>query len=236
MKLNFENGTRKLISEVDMESIKKHNEIIVFGAGESGSYLVSILRLYGVEPSCYCDNAVSKQGRDKDGLKIFSLEEALKRHPTACFCIASLWADEIKQQIKELYPGLGNQVYDILGLMVWELKNKTVVSMEYEYISKNMKEFEALSGLFKDKQSNETLENILNYRVSRDKKYLVAACSNEEEYFDRDIIPDGIFVMSGLLIDAGAFDGDTIKQLVKIHRRILFLVSVMSRIRIILPD
>lgn len=223
MVLDIEHSTEKIIAEDDLLNISRYSDIIIFGAGESGSYLVSVLRGHGLVPSCFCDNNKGKQGTLKDGLMVYSPIDAMNIYPNACICIGSLWAEEIKQQISIQYPLFECRVFDILLSMVWEMKNKCLISKEKSFITDNMKQLELLYNNLYDEKSRCVLENLLNYRLTRKKKYLQMALCTGEQYFDTEIIPVGEYEKEGYFIDGGAFDGDTIEKFCELFPNTKFI-------------
>lgn len=52
--------------------------LILFGAGQTGFETLSILRSVGIEPLCFADDTVAKQGTIIQGLPVMSLNDALK--------------------------------------------------------------------------------------------------------------------------------------------------------------
>lgn len=65
LNLDYANATTKLINESLLEKLKNFKEVIVFGAGASGEWVVNLLRNYHIEPVCYCDNYSRKWGESK---------------------------------------------------------------------------------------------------------------------------------------------------------------------------
>jgi FkbM family methyltransferase len=68
-----------------------------------------------------------------------------------------------------------------------------------------------------DEISRKTLEGLLNYRITRNKDFIKGIKSNELVYLDKTIVTNGKVrdgVSGRILIDGGAFDGDTVEQFV----------------------
>ena len=54
----------------------------------------------GINASCFVDSSKSKQGGELFGRSIVSLEEAIENYPEAYMVIASMWYEEIRNQIR----------------------------------------------------------------------------------------------------------------------------------------
>lgn len=219
MKLQYGSATDKLINKSAMESLCRYKSIIIFGAGESGSWVFNILESYGFNPSCYCDNYKRKWGTIKDGLRVYSFEEAINKYPDAAICIASMWSEDIKRQLLAYDSELEGTVYDLLASMAWETGEKKYVSTEPIYIHEHERDFAEIYSLLSDLTSKKTLEGILNYRLTRDKVFLKRIRSNEEIYFDRSLFGENKIrdLFNGVIIDGGSFDGDTVDTIVRLN-------------------
>lgn len=213
MQLCFDCAINNIIRDELIQEIKRCKNIIVFGAGRSGEWVVRLLRHYGIEPRCYCDNSPYKWGQIKNDLEIMSFDNGITRYSDAGICIGSMWAEEIMQQIADYDDGLLSRTWDLLTAMLWETFNADYLSHEYEFIRDNYCEFERIHNMLADEESQRTLEGILNYRLTRDKKYLRKIRSREVIYFDKTIVKS--ILDDREIIDGGAFDGDTVDALIQ---------------------
>lgn len=214
MILNFEHQTTQILDEMILSKVHKYRSAIIWGSGESGDWVRKYIESEGVIPVCYIDNYKPKQGTEKNGLMIFSFEDAISKYEDACICIGSLWADEIIGQIKKQNPKVLERTLDFRGAMVWEIKEKLFKSEEAIHIKNNIAGYDNLLIKLHDDESKRVMKGILNYRITRDGKYLKEIVSDGEEYIDRIIVPDNLFNRpNGEIVDGGAFDGDTIEGL-----------------------
>lgn len=214
MELNFEKQIIDIVDKQIINCLKEYDDIIVFGGGQSGEWTVNRLRENGIFPSCYCDNEKRKQGLWRNSLSIMSFEEAIKKYPKAAICVASMWREEIYRQIKSYDLCLLEHTYDLLLSTAWETQDDSSKSIEYTYIKNHLTQFEKLYCELSDQISKSTLEGILNYRLTRERKYLKAIKSDEIIYIDRTIwekpTQDGFSI-----IDGGAYDGDTVSEFIE---------------------
>ena len=219
MTLDLENATEDLVSNEIMESIASVNQIIIVGAGDSGSWVYRLLEHLKLNDKvvCFCDNYSAKWGKEKLGLRICSFEEAIIQYPKSVICLASMWWKEIKKQIIEYDANLENRIFNFLSTMGWETTNKEFVSNEKEYIYTYQDQFEKLSKEFSDEISRNTLEGLLNYRLTRNQKYIEKIVCKEASYFDKQLMDEKIEkrIVNEWFIDGGSFDGDTVKLFIE---------------------
>ena len=219
MNIDYDHKTTEVLN-TDISSllhdVRGYSKTMIFGAGESGEWVRSILERENVFPVCYIDNYPPKQGTTKRGLPILAFKDAAAKNPDACICIGSLWAENIIEQIAEHDSDLLKKTFDFTGAMVWEIKNRIYRSTEITYIKDHTDLFEEAYRNFADEKSQTTLEGILNYRITRNAAYIKSIVCHGDEYFDDEIIPKEIFLRDKKfpceIIDGGAFDGDTAKR------------------------
>ena len=226
MYLDYQNATNKIVKDEILRKLRTFRYAMIFGGGESGDWVRNFIENEGVLPRCIIDNYVYKQGTEKNGLKILSFEDAVKSYgKESCICIGSLWADEILEQIANYDPRLLNRTIDFRGAMVWEIKEKTFISTERMYISKETDKYNKLFERLADDESRYVLESLLNYRITRDRTYLQKIVSDKMEYVDETIVSPRLFEQENCeMIDGGAFDGDSVEAI--LNRYDLSMVTV----------
>lgn len=217
MHLEFQSATENIVDINVIETLKRYQHIIVFGAGDSGEWAVNLLRKNNVFPKCYCDNSPRKWGKKKSGLLIKSFEVAIKEYSDAAICIASMWREEIREQIGCYGKPLLERTFDILDAMAWEISERHYQSEEIKYIKENEERFQRLYDEFDDDRSKMTLEGLLNYRLTRKKAWLKAIKSDQLSYLDKEVISTACLnkIVNGVIIDGGAFDGDSVNFFIK---------------------
>ncbi len=217
MNLEFGKAVEDIIDVNVVKELKQSPDIIIFGAGESGIWVARWLRSQGIFPKCFCDNYEVKWGGIKDGLPIMSFDSAMEKYPRAAICVASMWAEDILKQIGAMDGRLLLRSWDLLKSMAWETSDMVYKSGESRFIKENLCEFNALYDALEDEYSKNTLEGVLNYRLTRDKSYLDNIKSNEDVYLDKTIISSTKIdsIVRGTIVDGGAFDGDTVDMLIR---------------------
>jgi FkbM family methyltransferase len=61
---------------------------VIFGAGQNGKMLASMLRKAGIEPAAFADDTPGKQGTTIDDIPVWSVEIATQRYPDAAFVVS----------------------------------------------------------------------------------------------------------------------------------------------------
>lgn len=216
MKLDFQHATKKIVRQDIINNILE-KQVIIFGAGESGSWAKELLEKNEICVCAFCDNSKEKQKQLKHGLPVLSLENAVEQYPDAVICLASMYWHEIKDQIKKINPVMSERTYNILSSMNWETLSRLYISCEEEYIREHILEFEEMYMTLADERSRSTFENLLNYRLTRFDHYIENIKSNDKTYLDYSILDSQSIaqICDGIIIDGGAFDGDTVKFFVE---------------------
>lgn len=81
--------------------------IIIYGAGESGVFVLSLLKKLKMGNLCYfCDSDKSKWGKEKYGIRILSLPEIKENFAQFC-CIVAITDKEQQLNVKELLASNG---------------------------------------------------------------------------------------------------------------------------------
>src|SRR5579872_963266 len=61
---------------------------VIFGAGQNGRMLASIMRKAGIEPAAFADDTPGKQGTAVDDIPIWPVEIAARQYPDAAFVVS----------------------------------------------------------------------------------------------------------------------------------------------------
>lgn len=86
----------------------------------------------------------------------------------------------------------------------------------YDYIWDNIDQFSDVYELLADDKSRDVFAGLLNYRISRDDKYIRDFVDDvDTQYFERELFSIDNIVM----VDCGAFIGDTVENFIKLTGR-----------------
>lgn len=214
--LELIDGTETMVSQC-LSVVKEHDEIVIFGAGVGGGALYKLLKTNKLENriKSWSDNNVLKhyQSYMQEELEIIPPEEIIKRfNKDVCVLVASSAFDLIKDQL----IGYGLREDNIY------LFNFAFMDLEYtdfEFIKDHISDFERAYKRMSDKKSQEVFVNILNYKITKNEKYLTKLQNyvddEKSQYFDSGIFE---FLPNERFLDIGAYIGDTFETLDKIYR------------------
>ena len=175
------------------------NDVILYGAGYCGHEALSLMRQHGIHVRAVCDDF--RAGEVLDGYTIVRLDDICPDEKTVIF-ITSGFNAKMKQRIEKL--GLLSYYREIdFGRYDADKENPA-------YFKEHEAELNQAWSLLADEKSRNVLQNLVNYRISRDLKFL-AGMEEKNQYFPpKDEIPvlwDG----ADVFLDLGAYDGDSLR-------------------------
>lgn len=105
---------------IDVESIKSSClKVCIFGCGAMGKGIgYDILKFLELEVVCYCDNDITKWGKEiKDGIKCCSPDTLSKMEHIACVIMASLYNQEkIREQLEKYHISVILTYHELVAL------------------------------------------------------------------------------------------------------------------------
>lgn len=165
-------------------------KIAIFGTIKEGTKAYNILKSSGIEVVNFFDNDKLKHNKELFGLAI--LDPALINKNTSDIVIASQWCNDIAQQIKSVSSYQQN-IYTMLDFNYTKPFSEDDVNSVTELYHHLL-----------DNDSKEILISILKYRLNLNPIKL----SNYKQYFHPIVRVDE----NDVIIDGGAYDGDTIRD------------------------
>ena len=193
------------------------NQLVLFGAGGLGCKTLLGLRKIGIEPLAFADNNPKLWNTFIDGLQVLSpLDAANKFGQTATFVI-TIWrangGDRQSVRRKQLLDLNCANVISF-GYLFWAYPDvffpHACLDLPSTYLN-HVDELRKLFYLWEDDASRRECVAQLKFRMRLDFDGL-ASPVDHKQYFPEDlysILPEDIFV------DCGAFDGDTIRELLQ---------------------
>ncbi|MBI4225976.1 FkbM family methyltransferase [Candidatus Roizmanbacteria bacterium] len=189
--------------------------VILFGAAKMAKVYIDLCKENKIRVTFLSDNNKTKAGKLLSGFRIISIEDLLKFSKKTQIIITSIYEEEIFIQLKSL--GFSNVFTHAYFSSVYPEKftNPYWQNSIAETI-KNKEKIVKCFKLFKDKQSKKTLLELIRYRLFLERNFIKKIAEQQtKEYFDKKIIK-----LSGeeIFVDAGAYDGDTVKKFLKISK------------------
>lgn len=152
----IEESTKKEIRYIDYDVLKnihcmKQKELIIYGAGNYGTWAADMLQQLGFQQFDFCDKDISKHGTILKGGKVFSIKE-LEEKKNLCVIIA-IKDDELRKEAEETLrciEGVSFLSFIVLR-MVWKYSaHNTSLAAKVETFSAWYKELAVRGDLIRD--------------------------------------------------------------------------------------
>lgn len=191
-----------------------NGRVVLFGAGSLGQRALSKLREIGIEPLCMCDNNKNRWGSSVDDCLLLSPAEAASRFGDSALFVVTIWnaAHWYVETLAQL-KALGCTSVISYSPIYWRFGKTFLPFLLNDYPHKLFEDAErvlAAEKLWADQISLETYQSLVHWYATGDASYLPSR-PLENSYF-----PAEVFEISPQesVADCGAFDGDTIRQVV----------------------
>lgn len=202
--INNENLMKGVLNKLE----KGGTPVVLFGAGLCGKNYLDVLNKNGIKVAAFCDDSKDKQEKGFMGYRVIPVEDLLSDDYSAFpIIISSFGPSKLKGRLASVSPELAERVI-WADFYLWE------DGLDYyRYYSENMDLINKAYGLLGDEKSKRVFLNLLNYKISRDKKLIDEIKDPaEKQYFDRELISFGT---KEVFLDLGAYNGDTVLRFVK---------------------
>lgn len=179
---------------------------VLFGTGQLGRITLENLKRIGKPPLVFADNNSSLAGTTVNGIPVMLPADAAAKFPDGLFVIAVYTNEPVRRQLQEM-----GVEFITFAELAWchpeaflpraglELPHKIFVEAA---------QVRAALGLWTDETSRNEYLGQLAWRSTLDPAALPAHSPVEETYFPSNLFD---FVPDEVLVDCGAFDGDSIR-------------------------
>lgn len=205
-----------------VNDIFKNRSFILFGAGNLGIRTLKGLRDIGLEPIAFGDNNDQKINKEIEGIKVLSKKEIIQKYGSDIKIILTVWGASMSKGarvhnlIKSLKEYGFENVFDITKLYI----NYPQTFLPHycmglpDDIYKNKDKILECYNLFEDEKSKIQYYEQVRWRLLYDNwdKFI--------EYTPFPYFQEDIYSLSkeDIIYDCGAFDGDTIKDILNERR------------------
>ncbi len=186
---------------------KETRPIYIYGMGDGAMKIMSVFRQYGIKTSGIFASDDFVRGHYFQGFKVLKLSEVEEKEDDFAVVLAfAAGYEELVNRIKEINRKHTLYVPDVpvIGSGLFT----------YDYCVRHASELETVYSMLADSLSKKVFASIINFKISGDIKYLEDITSTKIEIY-RDIIKPNL---NEHYVDLGAYNGDTIKELLEITR------------------
>jgi FkbM family methyltransferase len=204
-------------SALDQLLSAHQNRVVIFGSGTLGGKAVSLLREIGIEPLALCDSNPDRWGTTRSGLVVLSPADAAKQFGESAVFFVTIWNDFhwYRDTLAKL-TSLGCISVSSYAPIFWRFGNRfmdlLLLNEPAHRLYEHLDEVFDAEHLWADEQSLATYRSNIVWRAKGDASQLPYPAP-PKTYFPPDIFrlsPDEV------LVDCGAFDGDTIRLLLSV--------------------
>jgi FkbM family methyltransferase len=178
-------------------------DIVIFGCGAMGKYLLTGLRAAGVSPVAFAVD-VRPSPREVDGLGVLPIEKAVKAFPDALYVIAVFNGSAVLERVRRM--GVNVTTFAQIARVYYG------ALLPFGALDRNNDMPEETAELFADAVSRLEYWGQSLWRDIFDPSFLPPYCDPAEIYFPPDLFTLG---QEETFIDCGAYDGDTVREFYK---------------------
>ena len=200
----------------------KELPLLLFGSGFLGRHTLRCLRKSMIEPIAFVDNASHLWGSVIDGLPVESPSEAFRKHKGSALFVVTLYNNaKAMKQLEE-----ASVDYLTFAEFAWEKPESLMphYAIDFPYsIHRHSSDIRQVFDILADDESKAEFVAQINWRTSLDRSWDIAHKNPELIYFDPEFVRlDG----GNVIVDCGAFDGDTIRELVNKEVNFTKLIAI----------
>ncbi len=180
--------------------------LILFGTGQLGRITLENLQRMGRPPLAFVDNNPSLAGTSVNGVLVMSPANAAAKFPGSLFIITVYTNEPVRRQLHEM-----SVEFITFAELAWCYPEAFLPRAGLELPHKifaEARDVRAALGLWTDETSRKEYLGQLAWRSTLEPSALSPHSPVEETYFPFDVFD---FVPDEVLVDCGAFDGDSIR-------------------------
>lgn len=193
--------------------------VVLMGAGGLGRRALGGLRRHGVTPLAFADNAPARHGTSIDGVPVLSPADAARRFGRTAVFVVTIWGANSPHRFAhscEQLRALGCDVVSSFPPLFWKYAGDLLPFYLQDLPSRLLDERDQVArgfDVWSDEASRAEYVAQVRFRLNADFDGLGHPVGHPQ-YF-----PDDLFAWRGdeWIVDAGAYDGDTIRTIALLH-------------------
>lgn len=214
---SVEAATARETSRYDAIAGDAERPVVLLGSGGLGRRTLAGLRAVGRDVVAFTDNAPERWGTAVDAVPVLSPDEAARRYGRAAVFVVCVWRPEEQSRTTRLVEGLrarGCLRVARVGELYWAHAERFLPYYGIDLPSRALAQGAAIReafGMFADETSRREFVEQLRWRLHLDTTGLGAEITTPV-YFPADLVA---LRDDEVLIDAGGYDGDTVRAFVE---------------------
>lgn len=186
---------------------KEHRPVYIYGMGDGAIKIMSVFKKYGIKTAGIFASDDFVRGHYFQGFRVMGLSEVEERESDFAVVLAfAAGYEELVDRIKMI--GKKHKLYvpdvPVIGSGLFT----------YEYCVRNADKLQEVYELLADNYSRKVFASIINFKISGDISHLENITATKTEIY-RDIIKPNL---NEHYVDLGAYNGDTILEMLEITR------------------
>lgn len=203
--------------EFDRQS--RGRQLVLMGAGGLGTRTLAGLRQHGIEPLAFADNGIARQGTTLNGIPVLSPETAARGFGTRAAFVVTIWGANSSHRYahsRDQLRVLGCDVVCSFPPLFWKFPETLLPFYLQDLPSRVLAartEVRRGFDLWEDDASRLEYVAQVRFRLAADFDGLPHPASHPQ-YFADDLYT---WRDDEWIVDGGAYDGDTIRALSRLH-------------------
>jgi FkbM family methyltransferase len=193
------------------------NSLVLFGAGNLGRKTLSGLRQIGIQPLAFADNNPQRWGTQMSDVPVLSPVDAAAQYGRSAAFVVTVWnagQQHRTRTLQQQLQGLGCQRALTICPLFWKFPDIFLPFHALDLPHKVLGQKEQVRHVYRqlaDEQSRREFVAQLKFRLRGDFDGMPDPVTGAQ-YWPHDII---VFQTDEHFVDCGAFDGDTIREIVR---------------------
>ena len=197
--------TEKISCWEKLQNEKK--PIYIYGMGDGAIKIMTVFKKYGIKTKGFFASDDFVRGHSFQGFKVLKLSEVEEMEDDFAVVLAfAAGYEELVNRIKGISQEHTLYVPDVpvIGTGLFT----------YEYCKEHSEQLEEVYDMLADELSRKTFASIINFKISGDIRYLEDITVSKIDIYRSIIKPN----LNEHYVDLGAYNGDTIEELLEITR------------------
>lgn len=196
---------------------KETRPIFIYGMGDGAQKIMNVFSRRNIKVSGIFASDDFVRGHSFEGFKVLKLSDIEAQYDD--FVIVLAFAAGYEELVDKVH-----KIAEKHTLYVPDVPVAGNGLFTYDYCLEHAEEIQSVYDMLADDFSRKVYANILNFKISGDIKYLDEVTTPKSEIYKEIIKPN----LNEVYVDLGAYNGDTIKEMLSFTRDKYFSVYAME--------